>query len=58
MKKYTKLAAGSLLFIAGFIGIQAEASGLVGQLTIFAVSLSALLAGAALVKPYIKEERI
>ena len=58
MKKYIKLTAGSLLFIAGFIGIQGESATLLGQLLSFAISISALLAGAYLVKPFINEERI
>ena len=58
MKKYIKATAGTLLFIAGFIGIQAEAATFSGQLLSVAISVAAILAGVRLVKPFIKEERI
>lgn len=57
MTTFKKIAA-VILFAAGFIGVQAEAATLAGQLALWGASALGMVLSVRIIKPYIKEEQI
>lgn len=58
MKRKIQLTAAALIFCVAFVGVQAEAATLAGQLAIWGASALGLVIAARIVNRNVKEERV